>query len=148
MAWATIIVDDLKAGLAGAELEALQSAALATGQSDPTPEIIAQVIDLVRGYIAAAGVTLGTGATIPSKLKTSALAIIRYRICSRLPISSLLTDARKQEYQDALRLLEQVAAGRFRVEEPTEAATEQAGASSPRFDTNTRVFTPANQEGV
>lgn len=148
MPWAIIVVDDLKSGLAGAELEALQSAALATGQSDPTPEIIAQVVDLVRGYIAAGGVTLGSGATLPSKLKTSALAIIRYRICSRLPVSSLLTEARKQEYQDAIRLLEQVAAGRFRVEEPENAATEQAGASSPRFDTLPRIFTPANQDGV
>jgi phage gp36-like protein len=148
MAWVTLIVGDLKQRLAGAELESLQTAALADGQSDPVGETLAQVIDEVRGYIAAAGVTLGVGSTVPSKLIVTTLNLARYRICSRLPVASFLTESRKQEYQDALRLLEQVAAGRFRVEEPAEAATEQAGASSPQFDTQTRVFKPADQEGV
>jgi len=148
MAWATLTVDDLKSRLAGAELASLQTAALADGQTDPTAETLAQVIDEVRGYIAAAGVTLGTGITIPSKLKNTTLNLARYRLCSRLPVASLLTDARKQEYQDAIRLLEQVAAGRFRVEEPTVAADEQAGAPSPSFGEDTHTFSRDNQDGL
>ena len=149
MAWNTITTDDIKSRLAGAELNALQTAALADGQTDPTPEIVNQVIDEVRGYIAAAGVTLGTEGTIPSKLKVATLNLIRYRLCSRLPVASLLTEARIKEYDDAVRLLEQVAAKKFAVEEPTVAAPEQAGASSPRFnDSKVLVYSPENQEGI
>ena len=149
MAWNIITTDDIKARLAGAELNALQTAALADGQVDPTPEIVAQAIDEVRGYVAAGGFTLGAEGTIPGKLKGATLNLIRYRLCSRLPVASLLTEARIKEYEDALRLLEQVAAKKFMVEEPTVAADEQAGASSPRFNNSkVLVYTPENQEGI
>jgi phage gp36-like protein len=149
MAWNIITTDDIKSRLAGAELNALQTAALADGQVDPTPEIIAQAIDEVRGYVAAGGNTLGLDGTVPSKLKLTTLNIIRYRLCSRLPVASLLTESRIKEYDDAVRLLEQVAAKKFAVEEPTVAATEQAGASSPRFNNSkVLVYSPENQEGI
>lgn len=149
MAWAAITTDNIKARLAGAELNALQTAALAQGQTDPTPEIVAQAIDEVRGYIAAGGYTLGAEGTVPSKLRGATLNLIRYRLCSRLPVASLMTDARIKEYDDAVRLLEQVASKKFLVEDPVIAAEEQAGAPVPRFN-NSQIltYTPENQEGI
>lgn len=149
MAWTTITTDDIRARLTGPEMAALQSAALGESQEDPTPEIVAQVIDEARGYIAAGGYTLGAEGTLPSKVKGATLNIIRYRLISRLPVASLMTESRRREYEDAVRLLEQVAAKKFAVEDPVTVADEQAGASSPRFsDTPTRVFSPDVQEGV
>ena len=110
--------------------------------------MLAQVCDEVRGYIAAAGITLGSDGSIPSKLKNATLNIARYRIITRLPLDSFLTEARKQEYRDALALLEAVPAGRFLVEEPLNADPEQAGGSRPRFDEKPRYFSPDNQEGI
>lgn len=127
MSWNIITTDQVKTRLAGAELTALQSAALANGQADPLPEIITQVVDEVRGYIVAGGFSLETGTTVPSKLVGATLDIIRYRLVTRLPARGLLTDERKEEYKNALELLKRVADGGFSVEEPTTPSTESSG---------------------
>ena len=148
MAWISITTDDVKTRLAGAEVTALQSAALAAGQTDPLPEIIAQVVDEVRGYVAAAGATLGAAGTIPQKLLSAALAIIRYRICTRLPVKSFLNEDRVRENDAALRLLEKVADRKFLVEEPTVADTEVGGGPGPSFNEKTRTFDGDSQDGI
>lgn len=150
MPWQTISETDIRDRLSGPELAAYKSAALATGQTDPLPGLIAQTVDEVRGYIAAAGsVALGEGTTVPSKLVSAACAIVRWRLITRLPLSSAaMLETRKQEYQDALRLLEQVAAGKFLVEEPTTAAAEQVSTPMPRWSARSRQFTRSTQDGV
>lgn len=148
MAWTTITVEHVKTRLAGAELAAVQSAALAEAQTDPLPEIVGQVLDEIRGYVAAGGVTLGIAGTIPSKLVGAALAIIRYRLCTRLPVKSLLTDARVSENTEALALLVRVSDRKFSVEEPTEADTEQAGAPSPSMTPKVLTHARADQDGI
>src|SRR4051812_27549529 len=122
MSWITLTVDDVKPKLAAAELSALRSAALASGQGDPVAEILTEVVNEVRGYIAACERnTLGAGVTIPDKLKSATLAIVRYRAATRLPVKSFLTEDRVKENEAAVRLLEQVAGCKFAVEEPTTA---------------------------
>jgi phage gp36-like protein len=149
MAWIAITESDVKTRLAGAELSALQTAALASGQSDPLPELIAQVVDEVRGYIAAGGFTLGEGTVVPQKLKSATLAIIRYRVATRLPAKSFLNEDRVREYQDAIRLLEQVARGQFVVEEPTTPEDEpQGGGGSPGITERELAYTREDQDGL
>jgi phage gp36-like protein len=150
MPWQLITETDIRDRLSGPELAAYKTAALATGQTDPLPGLIAQTVDEARGYIAAAGnVSLGEGTTVPSKLVSAVVAIVRWRLITRLPLNSAaLLETRKQEYQDALRLLEQVAAGKFLVEEPTIAAAEQISVASPRFSGRTRQFTRSTQDGA
>lgn len=150
MPWVQITETDVRDRLSGPELAAYKSAALASGQTDPLPGIIAQTVDEVRGYIAAAGnVSLGDGTTVPGKLVSATVAIVRWRLITRLPLNSAaLLETRKQEYQDALRLLEQTAAGKFLVEEPTTAAAEQVSTPSPRFSARSRQFTRSSQDGV
>lgn len=148
MAWTTITVENVRTRLAGAEVEALQTSALADGQTDPLPEIVGQVIDEIRGYVSAAGVTLGVHNTIPSKLMGAALAIIRYRLCSRLPVSSFMTDARIKENEEAQALLVRVSNGKFLVEEPTETDSEQSSAPSPSITRKTLKYTRKDQDGI
>lgn len=127
MAWQALTASDVLAKLSGAELTALQSAALGNGQSDPVPGIITAVIDEVRGYIAAnPDNRLGDAGMVPSKLVSATLAIIRYRICTRLPVKSLLTEDRIREKDDAIRLLERVADGKFAIEDPLTGDTSSA----------------------
>ena len=105
MAWQSLTSADVLSKLSGAELSALQTAALGDGQSDPVPGIIQAVVDEVRGYVAANHDNqLGAAGTIPSKLVSAALAIIRHRLCTRLPVASLLTEQRIREKDDAIRL--------------------------------------------
>lgn len=150
MPWQTITETEIRDRLSGPELAAYKSAALATGQTDPLPGIIAQTVDEVRGYIAAAAtVALGEGTTVPSKLVSATVAIVRWRLLTRLPLNSAaLLETRRQEYQDALRLLEQTAAGKFLVEEPTTAAAEQIALPRPLWSARPRRFTRSTQDGA
>lgn len=149
MAWVTLVVGDVKAKLAGAEVTALQTAALAAGQSDPVVEIIAEVTNEVRGYVAAcARNTLGSGATIPDKLKSAALAMIRYRSATRLPVKSFLTEERVNENKAALRLLEQVAACQFAIDEPTTASSEVISMPTPSISGNSPTVTRTTTDGM
>ena len=134
--------------LAGAELSAYRGAGKAAGQADPLPEVIAAVVDEIRGYVAACeSNVLGAGNTIPDKLKSTALAMIRFRLISRLPLT--VGEDRRQEYRDALDLLREVAACRFRVEEPTTPETvEHIAAPTPSITARTRTFTRELQDGT
>jgi hypothetical protein len=131
MSWITINEDDVKTRLTGAELDAFTGAALAQGQADPLPDIIASVTDRVRGYAAAcARNRLGAPGTVPARLRGPALAVIRFELANRLPkMGRLIDDLRRAEYDNALRLFQQVAGGDFVIEDP-DAATD-AGARGP-----------------
>ena len=148
MSWQTLTTENVKTRLTGSELTALQTSALADGQADPLPEIITTVVDEVRGYISAGGYTLETGTTVPSKLVSATLAIIRYRLATRLPVKSLLDENRVREYQDAVKLLERVADGKFAIEEATTATTETIGGASPSMTSKTRTFTNDDEDGI
>ena len=125
MAWLTITVETLKTRNAGAEVTALQEAALADGQNDPVPEVIQMVVDEVRGYVAAAGLPLGEGATIPSKLLLATINRIRFEAATRFPGGVLLDEDRRAANNAAVRVFERVADGKFAIEEPTTESEEE-----------------------
>jgi len=106
----------------------------------------------VRGYIAGNPKNvLAEGETVPEECEDSALALIRFRLCSRLPVSSLLTDARKSEKDEALTFLRDVAAGRIALVQPTSpaASDEQANATiSPTIRAGRRRFSRRDQDGI
>lgn len=150
MPWITLSTDDLDRSLSGPEKAALRTVAV-EGSADPLETIIAEVIAEVRGYVAANGAnTLGSGATIPDKLKSAALARIRFEAFSRLPVGrNLLTEDRVNANRDAVRLLERCADGKFAIDEPTEASTESISGASPRFGDGRNVeWTRTNQDGL
>lgn len=128
MPWIAISEAAVKSTLAAAELTALRTVQLAAGQADPLAEIIARTTDEVRGYVAGNPLNrLGLAGLIPAELEAAALALVRYRLATRLPIKTLLTDARKDEQRDALTLLRDVAGGRFAVIAPDDGGDPAAG---------------------
>lgn len=138
MAWVTLTADDLLRSLTGPEKSAVSAAALASGQDDPVPAILNDVIDEVRGYIAANSQNrLGLTGTIPEKLKITTLNRARYEALTRLPVSkAILTEERAKANADARQVLRDVAAGRFQVEEPTEPHPEEGGGPAVRLVRN------------
>lgn len=115
--WIELTEDDVLTRLAGPELAAYRTAAKKEDQDDPLPATLAAVTDEVRGYVSACREnTLGPANTIPPRLKSAALDIARYRLTTRLPLK--VTESRQREYENAIRLLEQVARCAFRVEDP------------------------------
>ncbi len=140
MSWITLTSDDVRRCFAGPELTALQSVALGVGQSDPTTEVLAQITNDVRGYVAGcARNTLGEAGTIPEELKAAALALVAVELCGRLPVKSFLTEGRKTAAENALTKLRDVAACRFAIVPPVTAApaAEQAGGGAAELVSST-----------
>jgi len=149
MAWITLVEADVVSRLSSPETVALKSAALATGQADPLAEIVSQVVQEVRGYVAANRANqLGAGETIPDRLKSAALALIRWRLVNRLPVKGLLTDERRRELEDAMTLLRDVAAGRFAIDAPATLTDEVESATAPSLTARTRTFTRDDEDGL
>jgi hypothetical protein len=147
MAWITIAETDLVTVLSSAELEAYRAAALKVGQADPVAPAIAQVADLVRGYVGGnAANVLGAAGTIPQKLLATALDILAVRIPMR--VGKTPAAGRQDAHDKAIKLLEQVAAGKFSIEEPLVETTETASGSTPSFSGRTPSYTRDDQDGI
>lgn len=148
MAWSTVSSSTVKPRLSATELAALQSSDLPSGVTDALADLVTQVVDEVRGYVQSGGFTLGAAGTLPSRLISAAISIIRYRLATRFPVKMLDTEARQREYDDAQKLLDKVAAGKFAIEEPTTADTESSGGPGPSFTDKTLSMNRTSQDGI
>jgi hypothetical protein len=147
MAWIIPGESDLLTTFSETELAAYRAAALASGQADPVAPTLAQVVDLVRGYVGAYKPnTLGLPGTIPQKLLAPALDLAAVRLPQRVGVPP--KDVRQQAASRAVRLLEQVAAGVFNIEEPDSATSETTSAPQPSIEAHRRRFGHREEEGV
>lgn len=151
MSWTTITLADLKDAKAAALVEACQSAALGSGQADPTANIIANAIARIRAEVkACAKNTLDADtAKIPADLKSLAARMILREMQSR--IMQPLTDDEREEQRNDLRYLERIAECKVPVAAPDTAQTDeevQSPSGSPRLTARTREFGRAYEDGV
>lgn len=144
MSWITLTEADVLTRLSSPELTALKSAAKGVGQADPLPEIIEQVTDKIRGYCAAHRQNqLGDAGTLPPRLVSTALVMIRYELATRLPgMGSLIDALRQKEYDTAIDLLKAVAKGDFALTDPDDTTDETSPAPTPRTSAKTRADLP------
>lgn len=147
MSWITITTAAVQSRLADAELDAARTAAVAEGQADPLTEVIERVISEVRGRVAANSANvLGESGTIPDECEDAALALITFRLYSRLPVT--IPDARKEAKSDALTFLAAVAAGQVAIIPPSTAAAVQATSVHPGIRARPRRFSREQQDGI
>jgi hypothetical protein len=147
MAWIIPTENDLLTSLSETELAAYRAAALAGGQADPVAPTLAQVVDLVRGYVGAYRPnTLGEAGTIPQKLLAPLIDLVAVRLPQRVGVPP--KDVRKAAGDQAIRLLEQVAAGVFNIEEPDVVSTEITSAPKPTISAHRPRFNNRQEEGV
>jgi len=147
MSWIIPVEADVLTVLSETELATYRATALAGGQIDPLAPTLAQVVDLVRGYVGAYKPnTLGLPGTIPQKLLASALDLVAVRLPQRVGVSP--KDVRKAAADQALRLLEQVASGDFNIEEPDHSTDETTSAPRPTMKARHPHFTRHSEEGV
>jgi phage gp36-like protein len=145
MSWQTLSDLEVLAELTPAEKRSIDT--LLGG--DSLGPIVANTVSLVRGYIVAGGYTIGQDGTLPEGLKSDAIAIARWRLLVALPQNAgLQTESRKAAYTEAMDKLKLVAAGKFGVEVPENAATTIADSTGPSFDTPTRTWTKEEQDGI
>ena len=147
MAWITPAESDVLTVLSETELATYRAAATASGQADPLAPTLAQVVDMVRGYVGAYKPnTLGLPGTIPQKLLATALDLVAVRVPQRVGVPP--KDVRQMAASRAVRLLEQVAAGTFNIEEPDSPTLETTEAPRPSIEARRPHFTRRSEEGV
>lgn len=145
--WILPIENDVLTVLSETELSTYRAAATAAGQADPVAPTLAQVTDLVRGYVGAYRPnTLGPAGTIPQKLLAPALDLVAVRLPQRVGVPP--REVRKSAADAAVRLLERVANGDFNVEEPDTASLEATAAPRPTICARPGRFTRNDEEGV
>lgn len=152
MSWRTITEADVLTKLSSPEVEAFRAAAIADGQADPIEAGIANVTDLIRGYIASNSKnSLDTAAdTVPVRLIPAAVDILAVDIPARAAGTQLdPEDARSKAKAQAIRLLERVADDKFSIEDPVTGA-ESAESIKPVYVGNRcrRTFDRSSQEGL
>jgi len=146
MAWMIPAESDVLTVLSSAELTAYRAAATAAGQVDPVAPTLAQVVDLVRGYVGAYRPnTLGEVGTIPQKLLAPALDLVAVRLPQRVGVAP--KEVRQAAAAKAVRLLEQVAAGEFEIEEPVTVSDETMSAPRPTVEAHRKRFGYRQEEG-
>lgn len=150
MSWISITEAAVQTRLSKPELSALQTVALADFQDDPLPEVIAQVVSEIRGYVSAcARNKLGPDGTVPDELLSAAVNRIRFELATRLPAPGLLTEARKEANSAAVRLLERVAGCAFAIVQPESPADDQpAGPAVQLVSKPSRHFTRERMNGL
>jgi phage gp36-like protein len=148
--WTAIATADLKDAKVAALIEAMQTAALGSGQTDPTPNIVANVVARIRAEIkGCAANQLDSDTTkIPADLKSLACRMIVREMQSRLQLP--LNEDERQEKRDDLRYLERIANCDVPVvapDNPVDGET-QASASEPSVTAPDRSFSRDAQEGL
>lgn len=151
MSWTTITIADLKDAKVSALVEACRTAALGSGQTDPVPNIIANVTARIRAEISgcAQNVLDADTAKIPADLKSLAARMIMREAMSRL--QQQLTEDEREEQRNDLRYLERIAKCDVPVGAPDTPLTTtevQSAAGTPRMTARARNFGRAYEDGV
>lgn len=148
-AWRIVIEDDVLNALNAAELAAFRRVqANADGSDgDVLPDTISSAVMEARGRIAACkNNSLAEGETVPEVMIHHVVAIIRYRLLSRLGVS--VKEGREQEYKDARKFLEDVA--RCQVAIPSIGGDDDTTPSWPKPSISGRpaTFKRRQQDGI
>lgn len=137
--WITPDTDDVKERLANPYFEEVENAALGDGQDSPWPSLIADVVSHFRGVIDVHFRISETANTIPPSAKRHALSVVIWDALNRFGLEHLASDARRKDYEAAMRWLEQVAKGSMSVESAEDPTDE-----SPSIGSGVEVADVAN----
>lgn len=150
MSWTSITVADLKDAKVAALVEACQTAALGSGQTDPTANIIQDVVTRIRAEVAACRSNQldADTTTIPSDLKSLAARMIMRQCQSRLQIQ--LNEDEREEQRNDLRYLERIAECKIPVAATDDPITDevQDGAVSPSLTAKKLIYDRDSQDGI
>jgi hypothetical protein len=116
--WRAIADSDITAKLSADELESIRASA--PDGTDPVAEAVAQVVDRVRGYVAAwPRNVMGPAGTVPARLMDAACALLVPALYGRTAGLMIdLNDVRREAAKSAEALLRDAARGLFAVELP------------------------------
>jgi hypothetical protein len=146
--WRALTEDDILAALSAPETAAYQTAAIVVGQ-DPLAEITAQVVHECRSHIAdCPRNTLAPGETLPRRVHYHALALIRFRLITRLDLE--VSEDRRREQRDAIEFFRRVSECKVAVEpaDATENSTDSFASPRPGITARRRQYSRDQQDGI
>lgn len=147
MAWVEVTEAMVKGAMSSPELGAINVAAVASGQN-PLADITSTAVQEARAHIAdCANNSLAAGETVPERCVHHILAIIRFRMLTR--VNMAVSEDRRAEYKAALHFFERVAECKVAIEAP-EGETEASGCT-PSMETvasRTRVASRDAMKGL
>lgn len=152
-AWVTIAESDLNDYLAGAQMDALKSAALAGGQTDPFARVMPDVVARVRAKVLACvrNHVSATANSVPPSLKAQTIWLVIQAMQLRLAIALRLTVDQKAAIDTAEKDLDAVAKCELVVEtpdDPLDPSPVQQGGGVSLVSAATRNFTRDNMDGL
>jgi hypothetical protein len=146
--WIAITQSDLEDAKVAALVDALRTSALATGQTDPAPRVIADVVTEMRGQIGNHNRVDSDATKIPASLKPIAVLLILFALKNRLEIA--LTEDERTEQRRCHEQLNRIEDGKRQVEtpdSPEEAPLERKG-SVEVVSSRTRAATGDSMAGL
>ena len=148
--WRSITELDVLAAMNAAETPAYQLAVIGVGQ-DPLAEITEQVVQECRGHIADNPAnSLAPGSTLPERVFYHSVAMIRFRMLTRLNLE--VSDDRRKEQRDAIAFFIRVADGKVALEagDGSGSVDDTDGMASPRpgITGRGRNFSRGQQDGI
>lgn len=152
IAWITIALADLNNYLVGAQVAAVNTAALASGQTDRFTEVKQSVINRIRNKIESCSTNRlsATPLTIPPSLKQCACLLIIQGLQSSIP-SLKLSEDQKTQIETFESDLTAIAACKLTVEEatdPLEPQLAQSGGAIELAKSTTRKATRDTLSGL
>ena len=152
VAWVSIVVGDLNHYLVGAQVSAINTAALGSGQTDRFTRVMTDVINRIRNKVETCrnNRVSTTALTIPPSLRAGACLLMIQGMQSSIPSLKLTEDQQTQieRYQKDIDL---IAECKLAVEEPTDPLdpqNAQAGGSIEIASSTTRLATRAKLAGL
>lgn len=128
--WRAITRDEAAKIVGVSELEAYETVELAEGETQPLEKLIADVTEQFRDAIRSQPTNqVGADGTLPGGAIPEALAIIRFRLHTRIGAS--VSEERMEEYRQARTYMGGIASGRYKFTVPDELTEETAQSSSP-----------------
>ncbi len=150
--WVTIAVTDLDHYLVAAQVAALKTAAMASGQSAVFSEVMPRVVARIRSQIQACPSyrVSATASSVPPSLKDYACFLILEEMSLRLP-SLRFTEQQAKMADTARSYMRDVAKCDARIEEPTdplEPPDVQSSSAVEVVSSSTRVATRDTLSGL
>jgi len=148
--WRELTEDDVLAGLNAPETMAYQSAAITEGQ-DVLAQILDQVTQECRGHIAdCSRNSLAPGNTLPERVHYHAIAMVRFRMMTRLGLE--VNEDRRKEQRDAVAFFTRVSECKVALEpgdgSGTDDGTDSQVTPSPGIKARRRQFSREQQNGI
>lgn len=149
--WVTIAATDLDDYAVGAKVNALRTAALASGQTDPFLRVMPDVVATVRNMIASnpANVLSATADSVPPETKTHVCWLVIEALQTRL-MGLKLTEEERRMIDRAWQYFRDVAKGDITVSTPgdPQAAEVQSGQAISVVSSSGRLFTRDTMAGL